>query len=143
MKTTDIVRELSEILASNYILYIKTQNYHWNVTGPAFFGLHAMLEKMYNDLFTANDDIAERIRALGNFAPGTASEFLKLSFVDEPTEIPSAEKMVETLLADHEKMAEKMKKLAQNADEGTQDLLSPRVATHEKTAWMLRSFLAK
>lgn len=142
---SEIAQELSKLLASNYILFIKTQNFHWNVTGPHFQSLHEMFENQYNDLFAANDEIAERIRALGFPAPGTTAEFAKLSFLKEAKGTPKAEAMVRELLADHETMIsalrETIEKAAEVEDEGTNDILSPRLSAHEKTAWMLRSFL--
>lgn len=135
------IQKLSELLASNYTLYIKTQNFHWNVTGPAFFGLHSMLEEQYTALAESNDDIAERIRALGEVAPGSCKQFLDLSFIQEAQGVPSAKEMIGELLEDHKKMVSTMKEIIQESDEGTQDLLSPLIANHEKTAWMLRSYL--
>ncbi|MCF7812531.1 DNA starvation/stationary phase protection protein [Candidatus Gracilibacteria bacterium] len=140
-----LAAELSKILASNYLLLIKTQNFHWNVTGSHFRDLHLMFEEQYNDLFGANDEIAERIRALGFAAPGTIKEFASLSFLKDAQEIPKAEEMVAELLKDHETMIQSIRKLIKKAgdaqDEATNDLLSPRIDAHEKTAWMLRSFL--
>lgn len=135
------IQKLSELLASNYTLYIKTQNFHWNVTGPAFFELHSMLEEQYTALAKSNDDIAERIRALGEFAPGSCKQFLELSFIQEAKGNSSAKEMIEELLENHKKMVSAMKELTQEADDGTQDLLSPLIANHEKTTWMLHSYL--
>jgi starvation-inducible DNA-binding protein len=140
-----MAQELSKILASNYTLYLKTQNFHWNVTGPFFQILHTMFEVQYTELAIANDEIAERIRALGIFAPGTYTEFSKLTFVEEPKGRLKAKDMVQTLLEDHEKMIQAIRialeKAGEQGDEATADILSPRLSTHEKTAWMLRSFL--
>lgn len=142
---TDVAQKLSELLASNYTLYIKTQNFHWNVKGPFFQQLHLMFENQYNELALANDEIAERIRALGILAPGSYVKFTKLSFIKESDEDMKAEKMVETLLGDHEAMIQNIRNLIVFAgdknDEATNDLLSPRLNAHEKTAWMLRAFL--
>ena len=145
MDNAKISEELSKLLASTYTLYLKTQNYHWNVTGPFFQTLHAMFEQQYTALAVANDDIAERIRTLGAFAPGSYKEFSKLSFIDEAHERPKAEEMVKTLMKDHETLIEFTKDLIEVAaevkDEGTVDLLTGRVSEQEKTVWMLRSFL--
>ncbi len=145
MSKDQIIQELGKLLASNYTLYLKTQNFHWNVTGPFFQTLHLMFETQYNALALANDEIAERIRSLGAPAPGTYREFAALSFIQEPQEIPSAEDMVKALVADHEKIIAFAKDLIHHAgeidDEGTIDLLTTRVSEQEKTAWMLRSFL--
>lgn len=141
----EIIQELGKLLASTYTLYLKTQNFHWNVTGPFFQTLHLMFEQQYNALAMANDAIAERIRSLGAPAPGTYTEFAKLSFIEEPTSIPKAEEMVKSLVEDHEKIIafakELIQKAAETRDEGTIDLLTTRVSEQEKTAWMLRSFL--
>lgn len=143
----NIVQQLRVLLASNYTLYIKTQNFHWNVTGPHFQTLHLMFEGHYNELALVNDEIAERIRALGERAPGSYSEFGGLTIIEENLEKISAESMVAALLSDHEKMAEKIREVIVLAggsdDEATNDLLSPRLNAHEKTAWMLRAFLDK
>ena len=151
MKTTqiqhkkEIAAELSRLLASSYLLFVKTQHFHWNVTGSHFQSLHSMFEMQYNDLFEANDLIAERIRALGELAPGDTVSFAKLSFISESTESPRAEKMVEILLADHQKIIDFLRplieKCADAKDEATNNILAPRIEQHEKTAWMLRSFL--
>lgn len=138
-----IAAELSRLLASNYLLYIKTQHFHWNVTGPQFGPLHKMLEEHYDNLAEANDEIAERIRALGKTAPGTAKQFIELSLIQEQSKTPPAQEMIRELLADHRKIIEFIRELmglaAQASDEGTNDLLSGRISWHEKTAWMLES----
>jgi len=142
---TEITHKLSKLLASSYLLFIKTQNFHWNVTGPHFQTLHTMFETQYNELFAANDEIAERIRALGHEAPGTMKEFVSLAFIKEAQGKKKAETMVKELLADHESIIEFIRNLIEKAsgvrDEGTNDVLAPRIDAHEKTAWMLRSFL--
>jgi starvation-inducible DNA-binding protein len=141
----EIIQELGKLLASNYTLYLKTQNFHWNVTGPFFQTLHLMFEGQYNALAMANDEIAERIRSLGAPAPGTYREFAKLSFIQEPEGKLKAEEMVKSLMKDHETLIKFSKELIEKAgelgDEGTIDLLTTRVSAQEKTAWMLRSFL--
>jgi len=140
-----VIDGLGQLLASNYTLYLKTQNFHWNVTGPFFQTLHLMFEGQYTALALANDEIAERIRSLDAPAPATYREYAKLSFVKEPEGQLSAEDMVSALLKDHETIIAFAKELLEKAssinDEGTADLLTGRISQLEKTAWMLRSFL--
>jgi starvation-inducible DNA-binding protein len=140
-----MAQQLSVLLASNYLLYIKTQNFHWNVKGPFFQTLHLMFEAQYNELALANDLIAERIRALGILAPGNYAKFAELSFVTDSPEDLRANEMVQTLLADHETMIQRIRTTlayaADIGDDATGDLLAPRINAHEKTAWMLRTFL--
>ncbi len=139
------IKNLEVLLASTYTLYLKTQNFHWNVKGPFFQTLHLMFEQQYTVLALANDEIAERIRSLGASAPGTYREFSELSIISEPTEIPKAKLMVEELLKDHSRIIQFAKNMidqaAKEKDEGTLDLLSTRISEQEKTAWMLSSFL--
>ncbi|HJV76648.1 MAG TPA: Dps family protein [Noviherbaspirillum sp.] len=142
-----IVEGLSRLLADTYTLYLKTHNFHWNVTGPMFQTLHLMFETQYNELALAVDLIAERIRALGSPAPGTYAEFARLSAVKEPSGVPSAQDMIRQLVQDQEtvvRTARSMfKAVDQASDEPTADLLTQRMQVHEKTAWMLRSLLEK
>ena len=137
---------LSHLLADTYTLYLKTHNFHWNVTGPMFQTLHLMFEQHYNELALAVDLIAERIRALGIAAPGSYREFAKLSTVPEASGVPEATEMIRQLLMDHEtviRTARRVFRLADAADDQpTADLLTQRMQTHEKTAWMLRSFIS-
>lgn len=134
---------LSRSLAGTYVLYVKTQGFHWNVVGPLFYGLHKLTEEQYQGLAEAADEIAERIRALGHPAPAGLSEFLKLSAVDDMTGRPSAEDMVATLITDHETVARTFRDLVGIAEKAndvvTADLLTNRIHAHEKAAWMLRS----
>ena len=143
----DIADGLAKVLADTYTLYLKTHNFHWNVTGPMFETLHLMFEKQYTELAVAVDDIAERIRALGFPAPGTYGEFAKLSSIDEETGVPKAEAMIEQLVKGQEavvRTARSVLPVANRADDQpTVDLLTQRMQTHEKTAWMLRSLLAR
>ncbi|PXW29183.1 Dps family protein [Paraburkholderia caballeronis] len=137
---------LSRLLADTYTLYLKTHNFHWNVTGPMFNTLHLMFETQYTELATAVDAIAERIRALGEFAPGSYREFGKLSSIPEAEGVPSAEDMIRQLVEGQEAVVRTARAIfpavdAAN-DEPTADLLTQRMQTHEKTAWMLRSLLA-
>ncbi|WP_430395721.1 Dps family protein [Ferrovibrio sp.] len=138
---------LSRLLADTYTLYLKTHNYHWNVTGPMFQTLHLMFETHYNELALAVDAIAERIRALGVAAPGTYAKFVKLSSIKEVETIPSATDMIKDLVKGHEAVARTARAVFPVADkasdEPTADLLTQRLQVHEKTAWMLRSLLEK
>jgi len=142
----EIAQGLSRVLADTYTLYLKTHNYHWNVTGPMFQTLHLMFETQYNELALAVDLIAERIRALGVYAPGTYSQFSQLSAIGEETAIPEATQMVAHLVEAHETVARTAREafaLAESAsDQVSCDLLTQRLQVHEKTAWMLRSLLA-
>ncbi|AXN34805.1 Dps family protein [Vibrio coralliilyticus] len=136
---------LKRLLADSYTLYLQTHNFHWNVTGPQFRELHLMLEEQYNALAIAVDDIAERIRTLGEVAPGTYKAFADLSSVSEVDSVPSAQQMVSILVRSHEQVVKTCRdvlKLAQGGDdESSASLVSDRMREHEKTAWMLRSML--
>ncbi len=140
-----IAEDLSRLLADSYSLYLKTHNYHWNVTGPMFQALHAMFEEHYTELATAVDAIAERIRSLGFPAPGTYSAFAALSSVKETEGLPAALDMVRDLVEAHECVIRTGRRVAQAAgkagDEASADLATQRLQVHEKTAWMLRSLL--
>jgi starvation-inducible DNA-binding protein len=140
-----IASGLSKVLADTYTLYLKTHNFHWNVTGPMFQTLHLMFEQHYNELALAVDAIAERIRALGFPAPGTYKQFASLSSISENDGIPKAEDMVRLLVEGHEAVARTARAAFVVADEAndqpTCDLLTQRMQLHEKTAWMLRSLL--
>lgn len=137
---------LSNVLADTFILYLKTHNFHWNVTGPMFPTLHAMFEEQYNELWLAVDAIAERIRSLGFVAPGSYGEFSKLTYLQESPVATNATEMIAELLRDHETSARTARSALAAArtavDAPTEDLLTQRLAAHEKTAWMLRSILA-
>ena len=136
---------LSRTLADTYTLYLKTHNFHWNVTGPMFQTLHLMFEGQYNELALAVDAIAERIRALGFPAPGTYSEYAKLSSISETEGVPKAEEMIALLVEGQEAVARTAREVFATADdandEPTADLLTQRLQIHEKNAWMLRSLL--
>lgn len=140
-----VVDALSVMLASSYTLYLKTHNYHWNVIGPMFSTLHTLFETEYTELAIAVDEIAERIRALEAFAPGSYTEFAKLSTVDEPTDRPDAKEMIRILVADQELVAQSAKRVIEaaeaNKDQASADLGTRRLEIHEKNAWMLRSHL--
>ncbi len=138
---------LSKLLADTYTLYLKTHNFHWNVTGPMFNTLHLMFEQQYNELALAVDLIAERIRALGFPTPATYAEFSKLSSISEtPGIVPSAEDMIKLLVEGNESVVKTTRAIFPTSeranDESTCDLLTQRMQVHEKTAWMLRSMLS-
>ena len=141
-----IAEGLSRLLADTYTLYLKTHNYHWNVTGPMFQTLHLMFETQYTELATAVDLIAERIRALGERAPGSYREYGKLSSIDEDVDPPDAMEMVRRLVEGREAVVRTARSIFPTVeaagDEVTADLLTQRMQVHEKTAWMLRSLLA-
>ena len=143
----DIADGLSRVLADTYTLYLKTHNYHWNVIGPQFNDLHAMFMTQYTELWNSVDLIAERIRSLGHFAPGSYKMFSELSSIKEESEVPPAMKMVENLLNGHETVArtcrEALPAAEQADDQPTLDLLAQRLQAHEKAAWMLRSILGR
>ena len=141
-----IAGALSRFLADTHVLYLKTHNYHWNVTGPMFQTLHLMFELQYNELWTATDLIAERIRALGFFAPGTYKEYARLATIQEEDGVLAATDMIRLLVEGNDAAARTARaglKIAEDAsDAPTADLLTQRLQVHEKTAWMLRSLLA-
>ena len=139
----EIAEGLKRLLADSYTLYLQTHNFHWNVTGPSFRELHLMFEEHYQELATAVDDIAERIRTLDVAAPGTYKALAELSSIEEVEGVPSSDNMVDFLTRGHEqvvKTARNVLKIAQDAsDESTASLVSDRMRIHEKTAWMLRA----
>src|SRR5690242_20546486 len=136
---------LSRLLADTYSLYLKTHSFHWNVTGPHFNSLHAMFEEQYNALWTAADLIAERIRALDVYAPGSYTQFGKLTSIREEVGVPEWKEMVQQLVEGHEAVARTGREVFRVADKAddqpTADLATQRMQEHEKTAWMLRSLL--
>jgi len=142
-----VAEGLSHLLADTYSLYLKTHYFHWNVTGPMFNTLHLMFETQYNEIWLATDSIAERIRSLDVFAPGTYSQFAKLSTIKESDGVPKANDMIAELVAGHEAVCRTARSVfpaaEKAADEATADLLTQRLQVHEKTAWMLRSLLEK
>lgn len=143
----EIAHGLSRLLADSYSLYLKTHYFHWNVTGPMFQTLHLMFETQYTELALAIDLIAERIRALDYPAPGTYSAFQKLTSIPETEGVPSAEEMVRALVEGQHTVVrtarEVFKAVERASDQATADLLTQRMQLHEKTAWMLRSLLAR
>lgn len=140
-----IAEGLSKLLADSYTLYLKTHNYHWNVTGPMFQTLHLLFETHYTELALAVDLIAERIRALGEFAPGSYAAFAKLTTIPEETGRPDAQTMIRNLVLGQEAVTKTARAIVPIADaandEPTLDLLTQRMQIHEKNAWMLRSLL--
>lgn len=140
-----VVEQLSGLLANSYVLYVKTHNYHWNVTGPMFSTLHALFETQYTELALAVDEVAERIRALDAYAPGSLAAFAELATVQEETGHPDAIQMIRNLVSDQEVVvgvAQNVIKAAEVAgDQASADLATRRMDIHQKNAWMLRSHL--
>jgi starvation-inducible DNA-binding protein len=136
---------LAHVLADTYTLYLKTHNFHWNVTGPMFNTLHLMFEGQYTELSMAVDLVAERIRSLGFPAPGSYADFAKLTTIKEAKGVPDAQEMIAQLVIGHEAITRSARAVYPSAekvqDEATADLLTQRIQLHEKTAWMLRSLL--
>jgi len=141
-----VAANLKTLLADSYTLYLQTHNFHWNVTGPMFPQLHAMFEEQYTELAIAVDDIAERIRSLGIPAPGSYRSFAELSSIEEVDGVPEASQMISLLTLAHEQVVRTCRialAVAQDAaDESSASLISDRMRTHEKTAWMLRALIA-
>ena len=147
MKNADKTTEaLSRLLADSYVLYLKTHNFHWNVTGPMFSTLHTLFETEYTELALAVDEIAERIRALGAVAPGTFAAYGKLAKVKDAEGVPKATEMLRQLADDQTEVVAAAKQVVQRAvesgDDATADLGIRRIQVHEKNAWMLESHLA-
>ncbi len=143
--TTTTTQALSKLLADSYGLYLKTHNFHWNVTGPMFTTLHTLFETEYTELALAVDEIAERIRALGAEAPGSYTAFSKLADVKEVERVPKATEMIRELVADQAKVVTAAKKVVAAAeaagDDASADLGIRRIQIHEKNSWMLASHL--
>lgn len=140
-----VCRGLSKLLADSYLLYLKTQNYHWNVTGKMFQPLHTLFEEQYKELAKSIDEIAERIRALGEFAPGSFSSFTKVTSIKEENGIPTAEEMILNLVQGNEAVVTTAREIISLTDDCeddvTADLMVERMQVHEKNAWMLRSMV--
>jgi starvation-inducible DNA-binding protein len=136
---------LSRVLAETYVLYLKTQNFHWNVRGPEFYSLHLLFEKHYQELAEAVDEIAERIRALGFFVDASFSSFAELSSIKEEEKVLNAKEMLTSLIQGHEAIIRHGRKVAEigdrDGDFATVDMLGRRLGAHEKMAWFLRSQL--
>jgi starvation-inducible DNA-binding protein len=143
----EIAHGLSRLLADTYVVYLKTHNFHWNVEGPMFQTLHQMFMEQYTETWNAIDLIAERIRSLGEYAPGTYKEYSKLARIRETDGVPKAEQMVRLLIEGQEAVVRTAREVLPIADrvndEPTLDLLTQRMQVHEKNAWMLRSLLKK
>ena len=139
----EMAAAVTALLADTYALYFKTHAYHWNVTGPRFFDLHAMFMEQYTELWTAVYDIAERVRALGVLAPISYNEMKASATIEADTATPDAATMVRNLVADHETVVRTARKAlalaGEHSDEATSDLVAPRITAHEKFAWMLRA----
>lgn len=138
-----LAKGLTEALADTYRMVFKTHAYHWNVEGPLFYSIHHLTDEQYVNMFAATDELAERIRALGQLAPNRLSDIVDASVVKDADTLPSAQAMVEDLATDHERIANRMHKLIELADAQkdpvTVDLITSRSAFHEKAAWMLRA----
>jgi len=136
---------LNKLLASSYALYLKTQNYHWNVVGPDFYSYHLLFESQYQELATTIDEMAEHIRSLGFFPSASFTEFLNLSLIKDETKVLTAHSMIKQLLEDHNTLVcflkENIALIEKFNDGAIADYLNKRLAVHEKTSWMLRSIL--
>lgn len=143
--SSPVVDALITLLADTYVLYTKTQNFHWNVTGPNFFAYHQAFENQYEQLSDAIDVLAERIRALGEKTPASLAQFLKITSLNEADDNLNANDMLQALLLDHELLAFNIENafeiMDESGDEVTMDILIERKTEHDKTAWMLRSAL--
>lgn len=141
----EVAGGLSKLLADTYTLYLKTHSFHWNVEGPMFQTLHLMFMGQYTEMWNALDVIAERIRSLGSYAPGTYSQLAALSSIKESKAVPKATKMIEEAVQGHEQVIKTIRTIFDSAekakDQTTMDVLTQRLDIHEKTAWMLRSLL--
>ena len=142
---TDVAAELTKVLADSFAVYMKTHGYHWNVRGPEFFSFHNLLEQQYRDIWAALDEIAERIRALGEFAPQAHSAFANLTSIKDGDPEKDAGEMLRELIKDHGVLIATARAALDAADEvgdeASVDLMTQRLAAHEKAAWMLRSSL--
>ncbi|WP_421787676.1 Dps family protein [Hyphobacterium sp.] len=144
-KRETMAEAVTRVLADTYALYFKTHAYHWNVTGPRFHDLHTLFETQYNEMWTATDEIAERVRALGVKAPSSYAAMDKFAEIRSEAEKSDANDMIADLLAGHEQVAATIRAALESAaghgDDATADVLTPRLTAHEKMAWMLRSTL--
>ncbi len=141
-----VAEGLADVLADTYRMTFKTHAYHWNVTGPAFYSIHKLTDDHYENMFAAADELAERIRALGQLAPMRMADIMGRSRVEDLTDMPSAREMMEDLAKDHENLAHRLHALielsGENKDPVTEDLATERSAFHEEAAWMLRAIVA-
>lgn len=147
MSSKTVADALQKALADTFVLYFKTHSFHWNVTGASFKGLHDMFEEQYTDMWEAIDEIAERIRALGEYAPNNHSELMKIASLRESSQTPDADSMCEALSEDNQAITKTlysaMKIAEEEGDEATADLMIERVQFHEKSAWMLSSSVSR
>ena len=145
-KLKSLASAVSACLADSYILMVKTQAYHWNSVGPLFHSIHILTEEQYTNMFEAIDELAERVRSLGFPAPSSITEMTGMSGLSEDIGNPTTEKMIANLISDHEMVARRFRQSVayaeQNKDVVTADMLTARIAFHEKAVWMLRAFLA-
>lgn len=141
-----IATELAILLANTFVVYYKTHQFHWNVTGTMFNTLHTLFEEQYTELWNATDSLAERIRSIGAYAPGSFKQLTEMSNIKETVGVPSAMEMIQILVDGHEALIQQARSIMpiveKASDESTADLITERLQVHEKTAWMLRSFLA-
>lgn len=141
-----VAEGLADVLADTYRMTFKTHAYHWNVTGPAFYSIHKLTDDHYENMFAAADELAERIRALGQLAPMRMADIMGRSRVEDLTDMPSAREMMEDLAKDHQNLAHRLHALielsGENKDPVTEDLATERSAFHEEAAWMLRAIAA-
>jgi starvation-inducible DNA-binding protein len=139
----EVVLALERGLADSYALLIKTQNYHWNLTGSNFYSLHKLFEEQYNDLFAAIDELAERIRTLGSKAPGSFSEFSRITGISEPNSELDSGAMLEDLIQSNQELVKTLKNLREvsnkNDDSATEDMAIARTLVHQKNIWLLES----
>jgi starvation-inducible DNA-binding protein len=143
---SELAAKLSKALANSYLLYLKTQGFHWNVVGPLFYGLHKLTESQYEDMALAIDTIAERIRAIGFLSPGSFKQFHDIASITEETSAPTAEIMITQLINDNETCSRELRDTVKEAekvgDVKTADLLTDRIGQHEENAWMLRAIIS-
>ncbi len=142
----EIAEGLARVVADTFTLYLMTHNFHWNVTGPLFPQLHALFEEQYTELWKATDELAERVRALGFPVPATLGQFTRLTSIPQKDEMPAAEEMIRLLAQGHQAVIRTIRSVfaapERSSDQATVDLLTERLGSHEKAAWMLRSTLA-
>lgn len=142
----ELAKSLSKVLADTYFIYLKTQNFHWNVVGPLFYSVHQLTEDQYKDLASAIDNIAERIRAIGFVAPGSFEQFKNLATVKEETGTPDTETMIRQLAEDNEMCSRQLRIAVEAAekvdDVKTADLLTDCIGQHEQNTWMLRALIS-
>lgn len=145
MSHKELAEELTKVLADTFVLYFKTHSFHWNVTGPHFKPLHELFMEQYTELWNSTDEIAERIRIIGEWAPDNWDDMMKYASLKEAKTRPNANGMVEQLADDNKAIVETLyntMKLAEEAeDQGTIDMMAARIGIHEKAAWMLNSSL--